>query len=323
VRFVEGHATATGYTSASLGPATGIEIGDVIRSLDGKRVDDLLALWRPLYSASNEAARSELIGRSLPKGPCGAVPLEVDRDGKALTLTAERARASELDLRQAMRHDHPGAPFRRLSDDVAYLTLASVKASDTSEYVRRAAGAKLLVVDIRNYPSEFVVFALGRHLVPRKTEFARFTVADGANPGSFVWGATVSLDPAEPRFEGRVAILVDETSMSQAEYTTMAFRVAPGAVVVGSTTAGADGNVSRIPLPGGRHGMISGIGVFYPDRRPTQRIGIVPDVVARPTRKGIRAGMDEVLEAALREILGRGTTEAERTALRAAPPATQ
>ena len=53
--------------------------------------------------------------------------------------------------------------------------------------------------------------------------------------------------------------------------------------------------------------MISGIGVFYPDKRPTQRVGIVPDVDVRPTIAGIRAGRDEVLEEALRQILGRQT----------------
>jgi C-terminal processing protease CtpA/Prc len=56
--------------------------------------------------------------------------------------------------------------------------------------------------------------------------------------------------------------LIDEVSVSQAEYTSMAFRAAPNATVVGSTTAGADGNVSPIPLPGGLRSMISGIGVF-------------------------------------------------------------
>jgi C-terminal processing protease CtpA/Prc len=75
----------------------------------------------------------------------------------------------------------------------------------------------------------------------------------------------------------------------------MAFRSARNAMVVGSTTAGADGNVSRIPLPGGLRSMISGIGVFYPDKRPTQRIGIVPDVEAKPTIEGIRSVRDEVL----------------------------
>jgi C-terminal processing protease CtpA/Prc len=109
----------------------------------------------------------------------------------------------------------------------------------------------------------------------------------------------------QPHYAGKVVVLVDETSLSQAEYTAMAFRAAPQAIVVGSTTAGADGNVSPIGLPGGLRTAISGIGVFYPDKRPTQRIGIVPDVEIRPTIAGIRAGRDEVLEEALRQVLGR------------------
>jgi len=91
----------------------------------------------------------------------------------------------------------------------------------------------------------------------------------------------------------------------------MAFRAAPQSIVVGSTTAGADGNVSAIPLPGGLGTMISGIGVFYPDKRPTQRVGIVPDVEVKPTLAGIRAGRDEVLEAAIRHILGPAVPAAE------------
>jgi C-terminal processing protease CtpA/Prc len=100
-------------------------------------------------------------------------------------------------------------------------------------------------------------------------------------------------------------ILVDEASVSQSEYTAMAFRAVPNAVVVGGTTAGADGNVSHIPLPGGLSATMSGIGVFYPDRAPTQQIGIVPDLVVHPTITGIREGRDEVLEAAVRQALGR------------------
>jgi hypothetical protein len=50
--------------------------------------------------------------------------------------------------------------------------------------------------------------------------------------------------------------------------------------------------------------MISGIGVFYPDKKPTQRVGIVADVKVEPTIAGLRAGRDEVLEEGLRQILG-------------------
>ena len=121
----------------------------------------------------------------------------------------------------------------------------------------------------------------------------------------------MSLSPQKPHYTGEVAILVDESSMSQAEYTSMAFRVVHGAIVVGSTTAGADGNVSPFVLPGDLRTMISGIGVFYPNKAPTQRIGIVPNVEVEPTIAGIRAGRDEVLEEALRQILGVQVTAAE------------
>ena len=117
--------------------------------------------------------------------------------------------------------------------------------------------------------------------------------------------AKVALEPLEPHFAGAVVILVDETTLSQAEYTAMALRAAPNTVVVGSTTAGADGNISPVPLPGDVRAVISGIGVFYPDGTPTQRVGIVPDIEVRVTIEGIRANRDEVLEAGVSHALGR------------------
>src|SRR5260370_32784031 len=84
----------------------------------------------------------------------------------------------------------------------------------------------------------------------------------------------------------------------------MAFRAAPGAIVIGSTTAGADGNTSTVPLPGGLSSLISGLGVFYPDNRPTQRVGIIPDIALSPTVLGIQAGRDELVDEAIRQITG-------------------
>ena len=180
--------------------------------------------------------------------------------------------------------------------------------SEASQSIKRMQG---LIVDIRNYPAEFVVFSLGSRFVDKPTPFARFTKAHFSNPGLFTFTDSMVLTPQKPHYEGKIVILVDEVSISQAEYTTMALRAGPNAIVVGSTTAGADGNVSRIPLPGGMSTMISGIGVFYPDKRPTQRVGITPDIEIRPTVEGIRQGRDEVLERAIREILGKDATEAE------------
>jgi C-terminal processing protease CtpA/Prc len=76
----------------------------------------------------------------------------------------------------------------------------------------------------------------------------------------------------------------------------------PNAVVVGSTIAAGDGNVSSIPLPGQLRTMINCPGVFYPDHHPTQRIGILPNVVAKHTIEAITAGRKEVLETAVHVI---------------------
>lgn len=314
-RFVEGKPTVTALAPTAdragaddVAPPRDLRIGDVVTRLDGASVDSLVAAWIPYYSASNEAARLRDLARFLHRGPCGESSMSIERDGRALDLVVRRER---MEQRPWPLHDRPGATFQLLSPDVAYLTLSSVRQADVPGYLEQARGTRGLVVDIRNYPSEFVVFALGGRLVEAPTEFARFTIGDPANPGAFAFTPPITLDPLEPRYEGEVAILVDESSISQSEYTAMALRAGPRAVVVGSTTAGADGNVSQVPLPGGLSTLISGIGVFYPDGTPTQRIGIVPDVEARPTVAGIRAGRDEVLEAALRHILGPDVEEAD------------
>jgi C-terminal processing protease CtpA/Prc len=302
IRFIENRFVVTGNAAAT-GSATGFQVGDEIERLDGVAVDELVARWSPFYPASNDAARRRDIARSLTKGACTTLRATVRRGSGSAQVTADRQPLASLNLPRAVTHDMPGETFRLLSDDVAYLKLSSVQADSVADYITRAANTKGLVIDIRNYPSSFVVFALGGLLVTQPTPFARFTIADLDNPGAFRWTIEpVSLMPGKPHYPGKVVILIDEASLSQAEYTAMAFRAAPQSIVVGSTTAGADGNVSPIPLPGGLRTMISGIGVFYPDKRPTQRIGIVPDVEVKPTIAGIRAGRDEVLEEALRQI---------------------
>jgi C-terminal processing protease CtpA/Prc len=306
IRFAENSAVVSGYSQAEPGPATGLKIGDVIAEWDGIPVGDLVKRWAPYYADSNVAAQMRDIAASMTRGSCGPAVLGIRRENQALSVTASRIPPAPSMRAPGATHDLPGDTFQKLPNDVAYLKLSTVKAADVARYIDSATSAKGLIIDIRNYPSEFVVFALGSFLVDKPTEFARFTNGDLSNPGAFHWTAPISLTPRQSRYKGKVAILVDETSQSQAEYTAMAFRAAPGAIVVGSTTAGADGNVSEIPLPGGFGTMISGIGVFYPDKRPTQRVGIMPDIEVKPTIAGIRAGRDEVLEEAVRRIVGPG-----------------
>jgi len=286
VRFVEGRPIVLRDISITAGPAASLRPGDIIEQLDGVPVADLLDQWRPIYAASNEPTRLRDIARNMTRGSCGATSVVVNRGEMQMTLESNRVPMSALDFSASFRHDLPGDTFQKLSDDIAYLKLSSVNAAESTNYIRSAEGTKGLIIDIRNYPSQFVVFTLGQLLVSESKQFVRFTIGDITNPGAFHWSGILSLIPQQPHYSGKVVILIDEVTQSQAEYTTMAFRTATDAIVIGSTTAGADGNVSTVPLPGGLSSYISGIGVFYPDRRPTQRIGILPDIQVTPTIEG-------------------------------------
>lgn len=141
--------------------------------------------------------------------------------------------------------------------------------------------------------------------MPEPTPFVKFSKGSLTDPGLFTMTNPLSVGlKNDDYYKGKVVIIVNETTQSQAEYTTMAFRAAPNVTVIGSTTAGADGNVSSIYLPGAIRTMISGIGIFYPDGKGTQRVGIVPDVIVKPTINGIKNGKDELLDKAI-EIIGK------------------
>lgn len=106
--------------------------------------------------------------------------------------------------------------------------------------------------------------------------------------------------PYNPNYyEGTIIMLVNDETMSRAEFTAMAIKQAEKVIVIGSQTAGADGDVSIIPFPGGIFSYYSGLGAYHPDYSVTQRIGLVPDIQVKPTLQGLLNGEDEYLNRAL------------------------
>jgi C-terminal processing protease CtpA/Prc len=275
--------------------------GDVIVALDGKKVAEIAREVRDQYGASNEFARMSDIAMNLTRGECGHVAVRVWRDAE-ITLSAQRVATATLRFDDTTRNDRPGDTFQMLSPQVAYLKLSTIAAQDVRGYLDSAATARSLIVDIRNYPAEYVVYTLGNLLVTKPTQFATVTMGTLSDPGAFHFRGKTVLHPEQPGFGGRVLILVDETSISMSEFTAIALRATPRAKVIGMQTAGADGDVSRIPMPGGFSAAISGIGIFYPDRSPTQQVGVNLDIECPNTIAGLREGRDETLDCALREL---------------------
>src|SRR3954453_19973788 len=79
-----------GFISATAGPASGLQPGDVIEQLDGVSIDDLVTQWRPIYADSNEAARMRDIGDYMTRGACGPAAVSVLRGVNRLSLMSNR-----------------------------------------------------------------------------------------------------------------------------------------------------------------------------------------------------------------------------------------
>ncbi len=303
VKFIEGQAVVTNYYQQTYGAASGLKIGDIVMKVNGVGVQEIIEAKLDRTPASNYPTQLRDIAKHLLRSNEASLTLEVKRGAETFTKKLNTYPPKELNLYQDYVGEEMDKSYRLLQADIGYVFLGRIKGNEIPDMMELFKNTKGIIIDIRNYPSDFVVFSMTKYLLPSPKDFVKFTGGEIANPGAFTWTEPISVGEQNPDYyKGKVAILINEISQSQAEYTTMALRTAPQAKVIGSTTAGADGNVSRLLLPGNLRTMISGIGVFYPDGTPTQRVGIIPDIPCEPTIEGIRAGKDEVLERAIQYI---------------------
>jgi len=104
-------------------------------------------------------------------------------------------------------------------------------------------------------------------------------------------------------FKGKVAIIINEETQSTGEFLALSMKLAPNATLVGSETAGADGNVMQpFPLPGAYYTHLTAIGVYLPNGAETQQTGVVPDVKVSQTIQGYRSNKDELLDKAIEVV---------------------
>lgn len=303
VTFIEEKAVVTGYWDQALAEKAGLKIGDVIEEINGRKVSEIVKERLNLTPASNYPTQLRDIARYLLQTNESFLSIKYKRETAAGEIRMETYPPDKMKINRAELYGKEMPPFKLIGTDIAYLNPGWLKSGEIQKLIPEIAKTKGVVIDFRSYPSDFIVFSFGEFLLPKPTGFVKFSGGSAVTPGLFTITEPLQLgkDNADS-YKGKVVILINETTQSSAEYHTMAFRAAPRATVIGSTTAGADGNVSQFFLPGGISTMISGIGVYYPDGRETQRIGIVPDIVVKPTIKGIREGKDELLEKAVEII---------------------
>jgi len=303
-KIIDEKMVVTEILADSLAQADNIKIGDVITKINNKTIKELIQENRDSISASNEAVYLNKVVKPILTSKSANVKVEFLKDGKNETklmtwFNYHDSHRNEFKKGSKKKKEK----FMLLEDNIGYVNMGELKVKDVPDMIETLKSTKAIVFDMRNYPNG-TFEDISNFLNSQKKEFAIYTYPYLNYPGRFAWKKTersVCGFENKDNYKGKVVILLNEDSMSQAEWTAMCFQTAGNTTIIGSQTAGADGNVFQFDFKE-FHTLYSGIGVYYPDKRETQRIGIIPDIEVKPTIIGIQEGKDEVLDRALQFI---------------------
>ncbi len=302
VKFIKEQLVVDDYFNADMKKEVGLELGDVITHINEKSVQEIIEELLPQYSGSNYPSQLRNMSLDILRFDDKKSQLKIMRKSKSMTVTIPMFELKDLDYYNWYRDDADGKSYKLMDDNIGYITLKNIKAEDVSNIRKAFKKTQGIIIDIRNYPSASMPFTLGAFFTSESKVFTRFTGPVYNNPGEFFFAASLNVPKSIDTYQGPLVVMVNEVTQSHAEFTTMAFQAGERTTVIGSTTAGADGNVSIINLPGGLTTSISGIGVYYPDGGETQRVGVRIDEVVLPSVQGIREGRDELLDRAIEII---------------------
>lgn len=266
--------------------------GDVVVAIDGVPIEQAVAAAGALDSASTPQFLDSGVLRGLRRGPEGSKrTLTVMRGGTKHEVVAALGESVG-----ALEEKRP-ATGDEIAPGIRYVDIGKVSDEQWAKIVPDLGAAKGVIIDVRGYPSLNLQTPLA-HATKTAVRSAQWHIPEPARPDregmvSDRSGWTVS--PAKP-FLPNVVFLTDGRAVSAAE-TFMgiveAFKLGP---IVGSATAGTNGNINPFTLPGGFTVSWTGMKVLKHDGTRHHGVGILPTVPAAKTIAGVAAGRDEILE---------------------------
>jgi len=300
--IVEGKAVVAFITNDSLCKAQGIALNDVIVSIDGETIEERInKLWPYIVAASNEEGRLFAL--------CSSYLFAGNTNTCTLTRLTPQGSTNQVVIKRS-NTSLPYAPpvpvtWKMLANNIGYINMSDLLVKDVEKIMDSLAATRGIIIDIRNHPNDTWP-AIAARLSSHKFIAPRLIYPDLSFPGFYkYYDDWIAGKEQDAPYSGKVVLLVNEYTKSHGEYSAMALQGATKTITIGSTTAGADGDVTDwFALPGRFNTRFSGLGVYYPDGTVAQKKGVRINIVCKPTIKGLQQGRDELIETAIKVING-------------------
>ena len=296
-KIIDKKAVITELYNDSLVKINDIRIGDVVTKVNGETIDQIMNKKRKYINGSNSSVVQKNFYYAIFNGNSDTVEIEFIRNNKSEVKVINRYLYQDLKITSK-----ESEKYKFLKNNIAYVDMSTIDVKDVPTMMEAFKNATAIILDIRKAPND-THQEISEYLNRETMEFAKVIIPDLSYPSRYIWQESEKcIKNNAYNFKGKVIILVNEKTQSHSEFTTMRLQTAENATIIGSQTSGADGDVCRFEIIKGFKTQFSGLGVFYPNKKETQRIGIVPDIVVKPTIRGIQERRDEVLDRAIHFI---------------------
>lgn len=297
-QYAEGKLVITKINKNSLNESSPLQTGDAIYSINGLTIPQMVNKYGKYIPASNSWGKVMKMKSYFLLTNEDSLTINIERNGQNIALRVKTYLLSKI------TGEKPAVQkkwtFLDSDKKTGYVHMGIIEKNELDDMYKELQTASSIIFDLRNYPKQTII-PLSRMILPKRTPYYRFSFPEKDYPGKFYTAVNSIGKKNSDYYKGNVVVLVDENTQSQAETTAMMFKQHPKAKIIGSNTSGANGDITMFKIAG-LDTCFSGLGAYYPDGRETQRIGIVPEIIVKPTVKGIREARDEVLERALEYI---------------------
>lgn len=303
VQIINNKAVVTKILNDSLAKIDNIKIGDAILEIDGKSVEQILRENWKYIPASNTVTKLRNAAFLFLQSKSDSSNILFERNGIKQTKVIHRYVHPQFLMRLSALPDYMiNSPWKIIDDSILYINVTSIKKQKLKKFLHHLNNYKGIILDMRVYSKEKGVGIISRAIHRNRVTFVKFLVPSKHDPGKFYFFNTPMEKTGHKNkkfFMGKTILLLNETTQSIGELSCMMLQSANNVVSIGSQTAGADGSAEPIILPGGYMTRFSEMGIYYPDGKPTQRVGIRPDIVVYPTIQDIKEKKDALLEKAV------------------------
>jgi carboxyl-terminal processing protease len=302
LRIIDDRAVVTRVVEGSAADKEGVRPGWTVEKVGERTTKDVLAaVEKAFHNRAMWPSRKALTIMSLMRGPVGAFTSIGFRDREDHERNLKLAYAEPKGFKASFGNlpdFHVRYESKRIDQSIGYIGLniffdLSRVLSQFAQSVSSFRDTDGLIIDLRGNPGGIGAMAIGLG--------GWFVTEPDQKLGTMITrdsSMNFALNPRSTAYDGPVAILVDELSMSTSEILAGGLQDLKRARIFGTKTPGAALPSRFDVLPNGDRFQYAFANYISFGGKPLEGLGVTPDVVSPVTLEALRAGHDPALEAA-------------------------